>query len=55
VERAAAHIGTSVDLAALARLVERRSIVPLDTRAPATGAVEPSWHMRVNVDVEIDT
>ncbi|TVR86719.1 MAG: hypothetical protein EA416_15085 [Trueperaceae bacterium] len=54
-ERAADHVGTSVDLDPLARLVERRSIVPLDTRAPATGAVDPRWHVRVNVDVEIDT
>jgi predicted transcriptional regulator of viral defense system len=53
--RAMSHVGTTIDLAPLARLVERRPIVPLDTRSPATGALDTRWQVRVNVDVEIDT
>ncbi len=55
VERAAAHVGSNVDLAPLAHLVERHSVVPLDTRSPSAGAVDTRWQVRVNVDVEIDT
>jgi len=55
VETAMAHVGTTVDLTPLARLVQRRSIVPLDPRSTATGDVDPRWHVRVNVAVEIET
>ena len=54
VERAAAHIGSTIDLAPLARLVERRTVVPLDTRSDATGGIDGRWQVLMNVDVEID-
>ena len=55
VETAAAHIGRTIDLVPLARLVERRTVVPLDTRSAATGDIDTRWQVRVNVEVEIDT
>ncbi len=55
VEMAGAHIGSTIDLAPLARLVERRTVVPLDTRSAATGDIDTRWQVRVNVEVEIDT
>jgi predicted transcriptional regulator of viral defense system len=53
--RAMVHVGTTIDLTPLARLVERRPIVLLDTRSPATGTLDTRWRLRVNVDVETDT
>jgi predicted transcriptional regulator of viral defense system len=54
IERAAEHLGSDVDLEALAQFVRDRRTVPLDLRAPAHGPTDPRWRVLMNAPLEID-
>lgn len=54
IEQAARHLGSDLDLEALAQFVHRRRVVALDLRGPAAGAIDPRWRVQVNAPLEID-
>jgi len=54
IEQAARHLGSDVDLEALAQSVRGRRTVPFDLRGPARGPTDPRWRVLVNAPLEID-
>jgi predicted transcriptional regulator of viral defense system len=54
IEQAARHLGSDVDLEALAQFARGRRTVPLDLRGPARGPTDPRWRVLVNAPLEID-
>ncbi len=54
-ELAARNLGVDVDLGPMAHHVQGRRVVPIASRAPVGGAMDPRWRVQANVDVEVET